>query len=241
MRRNQFNYVDYGKTRITFLLVYEDRKNLRIDVNPDMSVVVKAPVDAAMEEIEQRVRKRARWIVTQQRFFEQFQPLQPPRRFVSGESHRYLGRQYRLKLIECDVPAVKLTRGLLTVFLPDKSDTERVRELVTDWYRNRAEIVFSQELKLLLPVIHKLQVSSPQLRIRNMKTRWGSCTKSGVIILNPELVKAPKSCIRYVLLHEICHLKEFKHSESFYKILDGVLPDWREEKRKLNLMADLLA
>ena len=232
--------VDYGNRMISFTLKFVDRTDLLIDVNPDLSVVVKAPLDATLEEIKKRVRKRSRWIVKQQNFFEQFQPLQPPRRFISGETHRYLGRHYRLKLIKSDTSVVKLTRGILTVFLSDQDDSIHARKLVTAWYRKRAEQIFAAELEQFQSLILKLDVKTPQLKLRSMKTRWGSCSKSGTILLNPELVKASKSCIRYVLLHEVCHLKVFTHCDQFYQLMDRFMPDWKEEKRKLNLMADLL-
>jgi len=232
--------VQYGTKEIIFTLSRSSRKDLQINVCPDLTVEARAPLGASIDEVKTRVKKRARWIIKQQQYFTQFHPLQPARSFVSGETHRYLGRQYRLKVEQSDKNCVKLSRGYLHVMLPEVGKPESVKKMVVDWYRNRASEIFQQELDTFKSIADRLDVELPKIRLRSMKTRWGSCTKNGVILLNTELIKANKNNIRYVILHELCHLKEYNHTKRFYALLDEFMPDWQKQKEQLNKMADLI-
>lgn len=127
---DNYRTIQYGRKQIEYELLYSSRKTLAIDVHPDLSVVVTAPNDADDVAIEQKMHKRAAWIVQQKRFFENYLPTLPPRRYVNGESHRYLGRQYRLKVFEGDEDAVKMARGQINVVLVDISKRERIKKLV---------------------------------------------------------------------------------------------------------------
>lgn len=225
----------FGTTIIEYELTYSERKTLAIHVYPDCSVVVDAPLGSSMTDIEQKIYKRGGWILHQQRQFQDYAPANPlPRRYVSGESYRYLGRQYRLKVIEGTVVGVRLSRGYLTVNIRDRNDRNQIAALLDGWYRSHAKRVFQERLKVCFPRVESLGVEDPPLAIRNMKSRWGSCTPSGRIILNLKLIQAPKDLIDYVILHELCHLKEHNHSPAFYALLDKVLPGWPTLKKRLN-------
>lgn len=108
--------------------------------------------------------------------------------------------------------------------------------MLTDWYKARAREVFARKLSAMLK--QALWVSdSPPLRILTMQTQWGSCSPNGRVTLNPNLVKAPRECIDYVILHELCHLAEHNHSERFYQLMGQVMPEWEKTKKRLNRMA----
>jgi predicted metal-dependent hydrolase len=224
----------YGKTTITYFLSFSDRKTLAIHVFPNKSVVVEAPVNTSLDKIEAKVIKRAKWIRTQQNMFDRLPPALPARKYVTGETFRYLGRQYRLKIEEDLVNKVILHKGRIFVCVTNNS-TERVKELVDNWYKERATIIFQERLKICLKEVVKAKISySDNISLRVMKLRWGSCTKNKKIILNPELVAAPKDCIDYVITHELCHIKEHNHGNKFYDLLSYVMPDWAVRKEKLN-------
>jgi predicted metal-dependent hydrolase len=139
-----------------------------------------------------------------------------------------------LKVIEDVVQRVVLSRGYLTVFVKQAENKTRVAALIEQWYRTQAERVFAERLEACLARVESLGIGRPELRIRAMKTRWGSCTAKGCILLNPKLIQMPKDLIDYVVLHELCHLKELNHSSAFYALLGRVLPDWLERRQKLN-------
>ncbi len=227
--------VQFGTTAIEYELTFSERKTLAIHVYPDRSVVVDAPMGSSLQAVEAKVKKRAGWVLRQQRQFETYATPNPlPRQYASGESYRYLGRQYRLKVVADAIERVRLSRGYLTVNVEDPSDTVHIQKMITVWYRQQAKRVFDERLKVCFPRVESLGISYPTLMVRQMKLRWGSCTAAGNIILNILLIHVPKDLIDYVVLHELCHLKEHNHSPAFYTLLARVLPDWEDQRRQLN-------
>jgi predicted metal-dependent hydrolase len=229
--------VQYGTTEIEYELTYAQRKTLGISVQPDLQVLVKAPEGTPLEEIEARVLKRASWILKQRKDFERYLPHLPPRQYVSGETHRYLGRQYRLKVVESEngtQEGVKRDRSFITVHVQDKADTDRVRDLLDAWYHDHARRVFQERLEACYPKMEHVGVPYPEIAIRPMRSRWGSCSARGRITLNVKLIRVPKGYIDYVIFHELCHLAEPYHNAQYYELLDRVLPDWRERRDRLN-------
>ncbi|WP_236031793.1 M48 family metallopeptidase [Ktedonospora formicarum] len=224
----------FGNTIIEYCIDFAQRKTASIEVHPDQGVMVKAPEGSQLEAIEDLVHKRASWILKQQQKFASYAPQDIPRQYVSGESYRYLGRQYRLKVLERDEPSIRLERSYIYITVPDKRNTKQVQQILEQWYRDAAKAIFQERLSVCYPRIERLGVLYPTLSVRAMKTRWGSCGQSGLIILNPRLVQTPLDCIDYVLLHELCHLKEHNHSKNYYHLLDQILPNWRERREKLN-------
>jgi predicted metal-dependent hydrolase len=229
--------VSWGTEEIPYRYCFAQRKTLGISVHPDTSVTVKAPLGSSLETIQQFVLKRAGWISRSRRDFEQYLPTQPPRRYISGESHRYLGRQYRLKVEQGDVRSVKCLRGYLWVTSTTEPTPGQTEELLESWYRDHAQVIFSERLK----VCHRRTVQEgipfPDLIIRKMSNRWGSFSAAGRITLNLELIKAPKECIDYVILHELCHFRVKHHGPTFWKLMERLLPDYDERRTKLNLLA----
>jgi predicted metal-dependent hydrolase len=230
----QMYELHYGDTTIQYTLAYAPRTTVAISVDPDLRVSVIAPNDSDPVAVAAKVRRRAPWILRQQRELEQYLPATPPRQYVSGETHRYLGRQYRLKTIHNRPDTVKLTRGWLYVYTTRTQDTAHIKQLVDGWYHTQAQRVFHERLAAMLPRFQHLGVAQPQLVIKPLVARWGSCDGTGTIVLNVKLMQVPKQYIDYVVVHELCHLVEHNHSRRFYLLLDRVMPDWRERRRKLN-------
>ncbi|HBW0106655.1 M48 family metallopeptidase [Klebsiella aerogenes] len=211
-----------------------------IKVHPDCRVVVSAPEEADDLAVLTAVKKRGRWIYQQLRDFRRQLEYITPRKYISGESHYYLGKQYLLKVIEkpAEVQRVKMLRGKLEVTLRQKSP-EKVRQLLIDWYKTRAKDVFAKRLEAMLEQAMWVN-APPPLRILTMQTQWGSCSPNGRLTLNPNLVKAPRECIDYVILHELCHLAEHNHSERFYRLMGQVMPEWEVVKTRLDEMAGVI-
>ena len=116
---------------------------------------------------------------------------------------------------------------------------QKVKVMLKDWFREHARLYFSKRLTVLATSISWLP-EMPLFKLQNMKKQWGSCSPVGTLLLNPLLVKAPRQCIDYVLLHEICHLREHNHSKKFYTLLNSLMPDWGHVKKRLDDMAELL-
>jgi predicted metal-dependent hydrolase len=222
--------VKFGSKTINFRLEYSDRKSLGITVTPEMEVLVKAPKDTSMEKVKEKIRKKAPWIIKQQSFFLSFQPKTPQRKYISGETHLYLGRQYRL-LIQIGKEEFVKPQGKFIIV--ETSEKTRVKNLLDNWYSQNARIKFPLIAAPFIERFKKYKVEPSSIVLREMPTRWGSCTSKDKIILNPELIKAPKGCIEYVIIHELCHLIHHDHTQKFIDLQTKEMKDWEKWKMKL--------
>ena len=217
-------------------------RKVLIKVHPDQRVVATVPHDATDQAVQAAMAKRARWIWQNIQDFAKQQEYVLPKQYISGETQFYLGKRFVLKVThDADQPSnVKLSRGRLNVSLrhqkEDKSKT--IKALLDKWYLNKAKAVFQERLHVMLPKATWVQ-GIPSFRIMTMKKQWGSCSRQGQLMLNPHLVKASKECIDYVILHELCHIAEHNHSEKFWRLLNQVMPNWKEVKARLDDMAEL--
>ena len=216
-------------------IVKKNVKNINIKVKPSGEVVVTAPRSVSQKELEYVLQKRKGWIEQKVAFFKAHQPPQP-KEYVSGENFCYLGRNYRLKVIESDEELVKLQRGYLQVFVKHREDYEQKRQLLYAWYYQKAIFHFGKAMAKYQPLVNQ---EVKRVRIREMKTRWGSCnTLKGYINLNLKLIEKPTECIEYVVLHELAHLVHPNHSVRFYNYVTLFMPNWRERKRRLERRED---
>jgi len=222
--------IQFGSKQIYFQLEYSNRKSLGITVKPDLSVLVKAPADTSLEKVKEKLRKKAPWIIRQQSFFLYFHPKTPARKYISGETHLYLGRQYRLRIIQNNFEFVKLKGKYIEATMTDKT---RAEHLVVEWYSQNAKLKLRTIAQPLIDNFKKYNIEPSSIVLRDMPTRWGSCTPKGKIILNPELIKAPKGCIEYVIIHELCHLVHHDHTQKFIDLQTKEMSDWEKWKMKL--------
>ena len=222
--------IQFGSKKIDFLLEYSGRKSLGITVTPEMEVLVKAPIETPVVKIKEKLRKKAPWIIKQLSFFLSFQPKTPKRKYISGETHLYLGRQYRLQIEIGKEEAVKLKGKFITV---NTSSSSKAKQLINDWYLLNARAKFYTIAQPLIEKFKKYKVEPSSIVLREMPKRWGSCTPKGKIILNPELIKAPKGCIEYVIIHELCHLIHHDHTQKFIDLQTKEMRDWEKWKTTL--------
>ncbi|CAH8294043.1 hypothetical protein EV196_108260 [Mariniflexile fucanivorans] len=224
--------VNYGSKSIEYSLTFASRKSLGIKVLPDGLVSVIAPDDACIEDINKKVKSKAKWILKQQTFFSSYKPHTPQRKYINGETHLFLGRQYKLQIIEDTVNEIKLFRGAM-MMKTKNCNPEYLEKKLNEWYKEKANFYFEELLNSSLEKFNKYKIEKPILEIRLMQKRWGSCTKSGKVILNTELIKAPKGSIEYVVIHELCHLVHYSHNKDFYRLQNELFPDWEKWKNKL--------
>ena len=223
--------INFWTKVIKFTLFQLDRKTLAIEVTPDMDVIVRAPKNAKIESIFEKVKKKSPWILQQINFFSDFYPKLTPRKYISWETFLYLWKQYILKVEKTnDIEYIKLKWKFLTVFVHNFENTEKI---VNNWYLNNAKEKFEIYSKSVIKKFENLNVKPNKISIRKMSSRWWSCSKKWNITLNSELIKAPRWCIEYVLTHECSHLLEFWHTKRFYEIQTSQMPDWKKWKNKL--------
>ena len=219
---------------IPVTVVRKQIKNLHLSVYPpEGQVRVSAPLRLDDDAIRLAVISRLGWIRRKRVEFER-QDRQSRREFVSGESHYFGGRRYRLDVIESRAPVGIRLRNNAWMEMRVRPATDRdAREaLLYRWYR--------AQLRERIPEMvtkweSRIGVTVDDWRIRRMKTRWGTCNaEARRIWLNSELAKKPVACLEYVVVHEMVHLIERKHNERFWSILDRVLPRWRVHLEELN-------
>lgn len=221
----------YGRKKIAAEILYSNRKTIDLRVFPEGNVLITAPEGLSVATILEKVKPKSKWLMAQLRTFELYRPFTKDRLYVAGETHRYLGRQYKLVINKKEKgnTAISLAKGLFTV----NSASDNVEVIIQKFYKKKADILFAELLDNLLEQFPQFKAFQISLSHRFMKKRWGSCSMDGKILLNTELIKASKSCIEYVLLHELCHLIEPNHSKRFYALLSELLPNWEKVKDKL--------
>lgn len=205
-------------------------KNPILRVTPNLEVILSIPPDTSQKEIDHILKKRARWIEEKLNFFKDRQTQ--IRQLISGEDFFYLGKRYRLKIVEDTKTEVALRGKFLYVHLKNSQDYRSKEFAIHRWYREKAKSVFSE---ILSDYSKKLGLKFKTYSIRTMKTRWGSCKISSLhITLNLELIKKSKKSIEYVVLHELAHIKYPYHNQDFYNYLYMYMPDWESARAKLN-------
>jgi len=219
---------------IEAVVLYKPVKNLHLNVLPPVGKVrVTAPQNMNDDAIRTFLATRISWIKKMQAKFKG-QERQTPREYVSGETYYYFGKKFKLEVCEIEArPNVEI-KGKTKIFLNIRPKTSVLKreEIIQNWYRD--------ELRKFLGVAidkweKKIGIKTDSWGIRRMKTRWGTCNhKKKNIWLNLELVKKPESCIEYVVLHELLHFIEEKHSDKFTGLLNKYMPKWKSEKEELN-------
>lgn len=234
--------ISYGDFEIGFGIVENPALNgkVRIHVHPNGKVEVEAPLGVTLDEIRCALRKRVRWVWNQLELQKKDRAYALPRTYQSGETHFYLGRRYVLKVLADpdQSSAVTLKGGQFQVATRGGGEGE-VKNTLNRWYRKRAADYFARRVFSLSEQLSWVD-DTPKLKLRVMRTQWGNCSPSGTVCLNPRLIKAPRDCIDYVVMHELCHLHEHNHSKRFYALLDLNMPNWRHTKARLDGLAEIL-
>ena len=203
-------------------------KNLYLRVLPQEGVVINAPMQTTDAEITRFVRSRADWIEQQQEKLA----LIAPRGYGDGDAVPYFGRNLTLRLIPCTGRAhIAQHADALELTIRREASEEARKKVVDAWYK--AELY--EAVGAMLPALERVVGKrAGELKVRDMKTRWGTCnTRTGLITLNLRLVERPAECLRYVLTHELCHLHEAGHGERFWKRMDEYFPDWKRVRKLL--------
>jgi len=200
---------------------------------PDGRVRVSAPLWLGEEAIRLAVVSRIGWIRRQQRGFER-QERQSAREMLTGESHYVAGRRYRLRIVEYDAPPrIRLVSSrTLELTVRTEASAEKRAMLLERWYREQLRSALPALIERWAP---RVGVDVAEWRIRRMKTRWGTCNaETRRICVNLELAKKPPACLEYIVVHELVHLLERRHTDRFGQLMDALLPQWRLSRAELN-------
>ena len=220
------------KGEINYCLERKEVKNLNLRIRKDGNVFVSANNDVPLEEIDEFVRSKSDYVLASVKKFEEMAQCRPqPKQYVSGESFYIQGRALRLKVSNADKDRVNTDGVYIFLEVKDPDDFDRKHKLISRFLNKQCKLVFEEVIDELYPAFKKYGVDKPMLKIRDMETRWGSClAKKGIITLNKRLLEAPRNCIEYVVMHELCHFIQPNHSKHFYSFLTMLMPDWKERK-----------
>ena len=225
---------EYGRFSYEYFIEFAKRKTLALEVLPNLRIIVKAPLGATLDEIESFLKRKWSWLERQLSELRKFKKSNTERKYISGESYYYLGRQYMLLVEKAKNDTVKLERGKLRIYTTGSvQNSENNKKLLGEWYARNCERIFKQEYVKAFKLFDYKRM--PQLGQRIMARRWGSYTSDGKVLLNPRLIEAPREAIYYVCIHELCHVVNKKHDEAFYRIMNSKLSHWRQIKESLEI------
>jgi predicted metal-dependent hydrolase len=194
-------------------------------------VVVSVPSRLSDSKVDALIASRSEWI--EKKISDQFSKL--PRaatEFISGQGLMYLGRNYRLKVYRSGVGTTGLRNGRIEVWVPDKtiSSQDTIKGVIEIWYKTRAAEKFKERVRHYEKVVGSHATS---IAVKDMRTKWGTCTALGRVTLNWRLIFAPIRIIDYVIVHELCHLLYHDHSRKFWSAVMRVIPDYESRKHWL--------
>jgi predicted metal-dependent hydrolase len=220
---------------IHYTITYSRRRTVGITVERDGSVVVRVPEGTPEEDVKRFVSAKARWISNKIHHPQKYQGVAHPpgKELVSGESMLYLGHNYRVEIVESSSDRIKFDEG----FMVPRSLGDRARDEFRRWYRQAAN-------ERLVPRVcdwaTQLGVEPTQIRIADVRYRWGSCTPAGSVRLNWRLIKAPVAVSDYVIVHELAHLLESSHGDRFWSIVRSQVPRVETSRAWLREHGELL-
>jgi len=211
---------------INYELVRSNRKSIGITIERDAQVVVNAPIDLDKQTIEKHIHKKRFWIWEKLAIKKDSLENIVQKQFVTGESFSYLGRNYRLKIVN-DNSELKLKNGW---FVLGEKKQKKAKEIFKAWYSEHLKTKIDERLKI---ICEKANIKRPDFRIMELGFRWGSCTKEGVLNFNYKIALAPIGIIDYIIVHELVHLKIHIHNEKFWKEVSRMMPNYLEKKEWL--------
>jgi predicted metal-dependent hydrolase len=228
--------VQYGTTTIPYTIRRSTRRaTVALAVDPQAGVVLTAPAATPVARLDAVVKEKARWILGHLRRRDDLQPAVPSRDYVGGETYMYLGRQYRLRIVESEhhVGPLRLKDGWLVLPAPrlvtDGHRADYVRAALLDWYTLLAH---RQLRRRTTTWAAKEELPMPRVAIAKHEKSWARCS-AGTIRYNWRIVQAPGSLIDYVVAHEICHLVHEHHGRAFWAMLGRLMPDYEARKNRL--------
>ena len=207
------------------------RRSVVAKIRRDGVIEVRAPLLYRESDMIAFLNQHRRWILNHLDRLQNAENQQ--KKFIDGELHYYLGKQYELKVLVGNKNSVQIEGDYLIAYV---KSPELVENQLNKWYRNQAKTVFSELLPPIIEKFRKYNVAPAKISIRDMRSRWGSCSRRGNISLNLQLVKLNENCIRQVMIHEMCHLVYFNHQAGFYALMDEMMPDWKIWKKELRFL-----
>lgn len=230
-------YIEINKQKVYFTIQRKKIKNINLRVDINKKVYVSAPIDMANDNIKEFIKKKYKWINKQIEYYQTFSEIKENLNFENGETVFILGKQYLMNIIASENNKIELKGKYIKIYVKDKyiENKKYLNAIYDKWLRKYTMNVYKEISNEYEKKLKRYNVKNPQIIIRKMNKRWGSCLPNeNKIILNLKLIKTPICCIEYVILHELCHFKYQNHSKQFYNHVNVFMPDWKERKKILD-------
>lgn len=226
--------IKYKNEEIEYMLIYKNVKNINLRVKPIAEIIVSANKNVSIEYIENFIISKYDFIKTALNSYSSNSCVSKDSyECINGETLYFLGVKYKLKIIKSNENFVKLNDTHLELYTSHQS-VDKNKNIIELWYKTKQEQIFNQICKDIFILFEMYKIEYPIIKIRKMKTMWGSCRPNiGIITLNAKLIYYPIETIEYVVLHEFAHFIHQNHSKDFYKFIENLMPDWENRKSKL--------
>lgn len=220
---------------ISYTLERKPVKNINLRIRADQCVYVSAPKDVAAKMVDAFVVEKSAYILRAlKKFKDRNRESTLENNFVNGETVKFLGRNLRLKVKNASRSKVESDESYVTLYVKDEQDADLKKRVLETWLRKKCKDEITAICKKVYPQVKKYGVAFPEIQLREMVSRWGSCSpKKGFVTFNTALIAMPVSCIEYVVTHEFTHFLYPNHSKKFYQQLATFMPDWEERKKRL--------
>lgn len=214
------------------------RKTIALHVLADGTVEVRTPKWVPKYELTDFVEQRSEWVVERRR--EVLKALANQPTFSDGQYHKFLGDNFPLRVAMSGRSGVEFKDGVILVKVRDTDDPDQVSKALERWYREKAIEIYEERVFACFesfPEWFQDKYVIPEITVRKMRRRWGSCSRAGDVTLNLTLIKMPIDSIDYVIVHELCHLEAFHHGKAFYRLLALVMPSWKEREKLIEQLS----
>jgi predicted metal-dependent hydrolase len=212
---------------IEYTIVFSRRRTLGISILPDSRVVVRAPLKASLATINGIVSDKAGWIRKHLDNHKTRETKKLNGDILNGEKQLYRGNECKLVVTRSEKPFVRFNENTIELGLDNPENQVIIKRLLQLGFRNEAARIFPLKVNEALVKYSDQDFRITGLVLRTMKSRWGTCSRKGVITLNTELVKLPEKYLEYVIAHELCHLKHHNHGKEYYLLLSKLFPEWK--------------
>ncbi len=222
---------------ILIQVVRKKVKNINLRIGKDKKVTLSANSKISMNKLQDFVMSKRDWIIYNFRKIESYYLKKESikeKEYLTGEKLMLWGNEYILMVIEASYNKVEIEENILYIYTTEKNSFKKKKSLVDKYILKLAEDSFEKSLRNMLEKVKGYGVSMPEMKIRKMKSRWGSCNrKQKIVTLNLELIKYDSRCLDYVSLHELVHFIEPSHNKVFYGYISIFMPDWKQVKKIL--------
>ena len=216
---------------ITYSLKKSSRKTASIYIERDGSVSVLVPKTLKKSDVEELIEKKRKWIYRNLAEWQDMNAARIRRQYVSGEGFLYLGRSYRLKLVDDQPERLSLKGGYFCLLSKD-GRLQKPDAAFKSFYKSKGQEKISDRVKFYSD---RMGVDPAGVRVLELKNRWASCTPEGRLNFHWKCMMAPPTIIDYIVVHELAHLRYLNHTKAFWNQVDKVLPDYRERKQWLKV------